>query len=162
MVPSKILPGIFTLSSDAEQPIDDDGSFNLYWTVSSDADNYSLYESNSFILEIDENVTLLEEGLQSDPYPIQKIESGTYYYLAVAFNENGNKSSNSISVEVEITPDITDPPQEFELLIDAETPKDSDGNFTLTWTDSLYAENYSLYESSTFISEIDENLTLLA
>ncbi|MFX1478123.1 MAG: SBBP repeat-containing protein [Promethearchaeota archaeon] len=38
-------------------------------------------------------------------------------------------------------------PDEFELISDAENP-DSDGNFSLTWFESLDADNYSLYQSS--------------
>jgi hypothetical protein len=41
-----ILPGLFSILSDADDP-DTDGNFNITWTLSAYADNYSLYVSSS-------------------------------------------------------------------------------------------------------------------
>lgn len=113
--PPKILPGFFILDSDADQPIDDDGAFSLSWTASSNANNYSLYESSSLISEINENVVLLVDGLENDPYPLQKNHNGTYYYIVVAFNTNGNRSSNCLEIIVRIP---TEPNQNGGSSID--------------------------------------------
>ncbi|MHA2009998.1 MAG: FG-GAP repeat domain-containing protein [Promethearchaeota archaeon] len=53
-----------------------------------------------------------------------------------------------------------EPPSSFELYSSAENP-DLDGNFTIIWTYSERAENYSIYEHSSYISEINNSLTLL-
>ena len=52
-------------------------------------------------------------------------------------------------------------PEPFTLSSDAEDP-DDDGTFTLSWTESIGTESYSVYEHSSFITEITEDLILLA
>ncbi len=52
-------------------------------------------------------------------------------------------------------------PRPFTLSSDAETP-DTDGAFTLTWTNSASADNYYVYRHSSYITEINGDLTLLA
>lgn len=145
----------FTLTTDADIP-DLDGSFNLIWTDSLYADNYSVYFSNSYITEINSSVTLLADQNATSPYLISGLTNGTYYFIIVAFNEFGNTSSNCIPVEVKLFP-----PYSFTLTTDADIP-DLDGSFNLTWTDSLYAENYSIYFYNGFITEINSSVTLLA
>jgi hypothetical protein len=106
------LPGSFSLDSDADLPVETNGAYNLTWTASTNADNYSIYESCSEIVEINESVDLIAEGLQDTSYPVIKTDNGTYYYRAVAFNEEGNYTSNCISVEVEIPPTSSETPSE--------------------------------------------------
>jgi len=52
-------------------------------------------------------------------------------------------------------------PGPFTLSSDAEDP-DSDGIFTLSWTESDEADSYSVYQHSSFITEITGELILLA
>lgn len=55
---------------------------------------------------------------------------------------------------------LIESPGAFILSSDAGTP-DPDGNFTLSWTPSPRANNYSLYQHSVYITEINDSLTLL-
>ncbi|MFX1259397.1 MAG: Loki-CTERM sorting domain-containing protein [Promethearchaeota archaeon] len=145
----------FTLTTDADIP-DLDGSFNLIWTDSLYVDNYSLYFSDSYISEINSSVTLLADQNATSPFLIFGLTNGTYYYIIVAFNEFGNTNSNCLPVEVKLFP-----PYPFTLTTDASIP-DLDGSFNLTWTDSLYADNYSVYFYDSYITEINSSATLLA
>ncbi len=154
-------PGPFSLVSDAQTPIDEDGMFTLSWDDSSNVDTYTIYKSNKYISEINDTLDVIAEDVQDTSYPIQETQNDTYYYIVVAFNDDGNESSNCISVEVEIPYGKDDHPLSFELTTDAELPIDSDGNFNLTWTRSLNANNYSLYKSVDFITEINENVEFL-
>jgi len=96
-----ILPGPFTLSSDAGSP-DTDGSFTLTWTPSNFADNYSLYVYSSLITEINGSLTLLLDEVTDLSYGASGYSDGTYYFLVVAKNGNGNTNSNNVIVNVEI------------------------------------------------------------
>ena len=92
---------LFTLSSNADTP-DIDGKFNLTWSLSTGADNYSIYEYNSTISEYHSDLTLIDEGVVVLEYEIIGRKSEIYYYMVIAFNETGNTTSNCISVTVEI------------------------------------------------------------
>ena len=52
------------------------------------------------------------------------------------------------------------PPGTFDLDSNADD-LDQDGNFTLSWTNSLRADNYSLYQYSSYITAFNESLNLL-
>ena len=98
------LPGSFTLTSTADDP-DPDGAFNLDWTASSLAENYSIYFHNSPITNSNINdATLLSSGYTDLQYSISGLTNGTYYYAILAFNEYGQELSNCIFVVVEIHP----------------------------------------------------------
>ncbi|GAI91027.1 unnamed protein product [marine sediment metagenome] len=53
------------------------------------------------------------------------------------------------------------PPGDFELSTNAGTPSDNDGNFDLTWESADGALTYSVYQYSSYITEINGSLTLL-
>jgi len=152
-------PGTFILSSDAGSP-DVDGNFTLIRTSSSEANNYSIYQYSSYITEINGSLTLLEEETSAFLLPLTGYSSGTYYFIGVAFNDFGNSTSNCINVTVAIPPPPPGPPGAFTLSSNAGNP-DDDGNFTLTWTSSSEANNYSIYQYSSDITEINGSLTLL-
>ncbi|MFX1571398.1 MAG: extracellular solute-binding protein [Promethearchaeota archaeon] len=149
-----LVPGSFTLTSDADDP-DPDGAFNLIWTTSEGADNYSLYTYHNHITKINQSLTLLANQNATSPYPISGLLNGTYYYVVVAYNESGYRLSDCINVTVQIML-----PGSFILTTNADTP-DTDGSFSLTWTASSEADNYSLYTYQSYISEINQSLTLL-
>jgi len=149
-----LMPGIFTLTSDADDP-DLDGSFNLNWTASEEAVNYSLYTHNSTITEINGTVILLDSGLTNLSYTFDNMNNGTYFYLLVAFNAYGNSSSNCLQVNVQRLP-----PGPFILSTTAGTP-DIDGIYYLNWTSSNYALNYSIYNHTSYITDINGTLDLL-
>ncbi|MHA1241046.1 MAG: Loki-CTERM sorting domain-containing protein [Promethearchaeota archaeon] len=151
---SPILPGLILINSDADDP-DADGNFNVTWSPSSYADNYSLYMSSSLITEINGSLTLLLDEITDLSYEASGYSDGTYYFLVVAKNGNGNTTSSNLMVTVEIPI-----PEPFTLFSDAGSP-DANGDFNLTWTASNLADNYSLYVYSSLITDINGSLTLL-
>ena len=147
-------PEYFTLSSDAGAP-DPDGSFNLNWTISVGADNYSIYTHDSLITDINDSITLLHEGLTNYSVPISGLSQGDYYYIAVAYNETGYYESNCLKITAIYSP------SSFTLSSDADAP-DIDGLFNLNWTASDWADNYSIYMHTSSITEINGSLTTIA
>jgi len=146
----------FELFSDAGTPVDIDGNYIMNWTESFKAHNYSLYRDDKFIVEINNNLTLLDDGITNFLYSETNIPHDTiYYYIAIAFSEYGNKTSNCIRVEVSKIP------IPFDLTSNADSP-DTDGIFTLNWTDSLYVDSYTIFFSQDYITEIDEVVSLFA
>jgi hypothetical protein len=150
-------PGTFTLSSNAGTP-DSDGDFSLLWGISARADSYSVYSHSSYITEINGSVTLLTSGITSTNLPLSGYSNGTYYFIVVANNTYGETLSNCEEVIVAI---LKFPPEDFFLSSTAEIP-DPDGNFNLDWTYSIGADNYSVYRHSSYITEINGSVTLLA
>lgn len=156
-------PGNFSLSSDADNP-DLDGNFTLSWSHSEDANNYSIYQHSSYISEINASLTLVKEGISQNNYTLNNYTlnnylNGTYYFIIRATNLVGSTLSNCTSVNISI-PAPPKPPGNFTLSSHAGTP-DDDGNFTLFWSESIRAENYSVYQYSNFISEINSSVDLL-
>ena len=146
-------PGDFTLEHDADNP-DYDGKFNLNWTDSGGADNYSVYMSNSPIIYISKKFDLLAYQTATSPFPIS-LKQGDYYFSVVAYNKSGETMSSK-DVHVAIPG-----PGSFNLYTDADDP-DTDGEFNLIWTSSERADNYSVYYYNKMIIEINESLTLLS
>jgi branched-chain amino acid transport system substrate-binding protein len=149
------LPRDFVLDSDADDP-DRNGAFNLNWTNSVGADNYSLYMSNETITYISEKHTLLAEQSAISPFPISGLKTGEYYFVAIAYNETGQKFSNNLHITVQLPI-----PGNFTLSTTANDP-DEKGAFNLTWTDSDGADNYSIYIYNQFITEINNSINNLA
>jgi len=86
---NRFTPKMFFLESDSGG-FDADGTFTLTWTVSQNADNYTLYQ----------NGVILAEGLTVREYNITDISPGTYKFYVKAFNINGEVDSNTIKVIV--------------------------------------------------------------
>ncbi len=131
------LPSEFTLACDKTNPIPD-GSFNLSWSEALDAQNYSLYRYDNPITQINDSLDEIIRGNTNRTYSFNNYAEGTYYFIAVAFNRYGNTSSNCIQVVVQSVPG------EFTLFEHTEDP-DNDGSVNLTWTESIGADNYSIY-----------------
>ncbi|MFX1281838.1 MAG: ABC transporter substrate-binding protein [Promethearchaeota archaeon] len=149
-----ILPGPFTLSSTAGSP-DDDGIFDLTWSSSSSADNYTVYEYNQYISVINGSLTVLADETPDLNLPLSGYSTGNYYFIVVAHNEYGDMLSNCIQVVI-----ISNAPGPFLLLTTAQNP-DEDGEFDLVWTSSSGTDTYSVFEYKFFITEINGSLTLL-
>ncbi len=98
-------PDNFALSSNAESP-DDDGSFDLLWTESLRAINYSVYQHSNYITDINISLTLVDEGLTNILLNLSEYESGPYYFIVEAFNDYGSTLSNNVFVEVQIPSDV--------------------------------------------------------
>ncbi len=89
------------LLTDAGDP-DLDGCFNLTWSKSIGADNYSLFISNRFITEIDENLTILLDKSTLLNYQMYIHNNDDYYFIVAAYNESGYTYSNCIKVVTEL------------------------------------------------------------
>ncbi len=147
-------PRNFTMSSTAGTP-DYDGKFNLTWTDSEGADNYSIYMSDNPFTYISKKFDLLAYQTASPPFQMS-LKKGDYYFRVVAYNETGETmSSNDFHVNIP-------GPGPFLLTDNAVKPTDTDGNFDLIWTDSLRANNYSVYRHISKITTINDSLTLFA
>jgi len=138
-------PSEFDLSSDTSS-LDADGTFTLSWTESIDADNYSVYQSNNYITQIDGSVSHLEIGNTNRTHLVTNLAEGPYYFMVVAFNIYGNTSSNNLHVTVQY------PPGNF-VLDQPDPPFNTDGIITLSWASSINADNYSIYRSTTSITD---------
>jgi WD40 repeat protein len=152
------LPEDFSTSIVADDP-DTDGAFNLYWSESVNADNYSIFHYDKYIEQINASLDLVEGGITEpyefdNQYPISGIATGTHYYRIVAYNEYGYTVSYCRSVIVSL------PPGDFLLTSSADDP-DLDGQFNLNWDSSTDADNYSVYEHSSFITEVNYTLDLI-
>jgi hypothetical protein len=73
---------------------------------------------------------------------------------------NSYQGLNDLTENFAILFSYTVPPSDFELSTNAGTPDDN-GNFDLTWESAAGAVSYSVYEYSSYITEINGSLTLL-
>jgi PKD repeat protein len=96
------LPGPFTLSTNATNP-DTSGFFVISWTPSPNARNYTLYLFSKPITTINGSLTMISNGLTNASYFVSMLVNGTYYYAMVAYSEDGNTTSNCVSVVVQIS-----------------------------------------------------------
>jgi len=147
------IPTSFKLATDADS-YDTDGAFNLSWTESYDADNYSLYQYDKEITKINGSIEEIVSGNTNRTYLITNLDRGTYYYKVVAFNQYGNYSSNSISVVVQF------PPDSFNL-IQPDPMIDTDGIIFLSWSNSIGALNYSIYVNTVYIDNFNNKGNLI-
>ncbi|KKL09196.1 hypothetical protein LCGC14_2568260, partial [marine sediment metagenome] len=108
------------------------------------SDSYELYINN----------TLYKDKITDNSYVMNNLETNDYKMFVTAINEEGQYNSNEVVIIVRRIP------SSFSLTTDVTTP-DNDGTFELSWTKSLYASYYVLYNSSSFISEINASLLIL-
>jgi hypothetical protein len=97
-----------------KQVTEDSVKLILKWNHSQFSQNYSIYHADFFISEINESVSLLEEGitpeiiLEEYQYELKDWDPGTYYFTMVAFNRFFNCSSNCVGAEIEQTAEEED------------------------------------------------------
>ncbi|MFX1345068.1 MAG: ABC transporter substrate-binding protein, partial [Promethearchaeota archaeon] len=113
---SRLVPGPFVLNSDAGTP-DTNGDFNLAWTLSDGAINYTVYQYDNYITAINGSLTLLANEITDLTLPLNGYSNGIYYFIVVAHNEYGDTLSNCISVVVSLPL-----PGAFTLVSTAGTP----------------------------------------
>ena len=94
-------PYSFTLSTNATDP-DTDGIFDLEWTSSEKAKNYSVYEYSSYITEFNNSLTLITLETTNMAHHLSGYSTGIYYFITVAKNNYGITLSNCIIVTVGI------------------------------------------------------------
>ncbi|MFX1569230.1 MAG: ABC transporter substrate-binding protein [Promethearchaeota archaeon] len=146
-------PGVFYLNCTAENP-DYDGKFNLTWTNSAGADNYTVYMSDKPMTYISKNFETFDTyQTASSPYSMY-FTKGEYYFRVVAYNKTGETMSSEVHVSVP-------GPGPFSLSHKAGDP-DTDGKFDLIWTTSERADNYSIIRYSKSIIDINNSLTFVA
>ncbi|MBD3228305.1 MAG: hypothetical protein GF329_08950, partial [Candidatus Lokiarchaeota archaeon] len=97
-------PGSFNLTTTAGSP-DADGKITLNWTDSANADSYILYTYSKNITEVNSSLTVVADGLTNKSYIIDDLTNGTYYYAVLAKNSDGQELSNSVKVDVSISPE---------------------------------------------------------
>ncbi len=109
-------PTSFTLSTNAGSP-DSDGVFDLVWTESGGAYNYSAYNHSSYISVINSSVTLIQDGLTIPSLIQTGYTNGTYYIVIEAVNEFGSVLSNCVSIEVQLpyVPQVLQTPSGFSI-----------------------------------------------
>jgi len=88
---SQNLPGSFILDIDS-----DAGAFNLSWTGSKGADNYSVYMSNKKITYINKELDLLAYQTSTSSLSISGLKEGDYYFTVVAYNKTGETMSSNV------------------------------------------------------------------
>ncbi|GAG82136.1 unnamed protein product, partial [marine sediment metagenome] len=124
----KYSPEPFFLESDAGE-FDTDGTFTLTWTISQNADNYTLYQ----------NGEILAEGLTVTEYNITDLSPGTYEFYVKAFNINGEVDSNTIKVIVKFLLHIDGNLDFHQIAIENNFAGDGSLN------DPYVIENYEIY-----------------
>jgi len=96
-----LLPYSFTLSTNATDP-DTDGIFDLEWTSSEKAKNYSVYEYSTYITEFNNSLTLITLETTNMAHHLSGYSTGIYYFITVAKNNYGITLSNCIIVTIGI------------------------------------------------------------
>ena len=91
--------------------------------------------------------------------PLWHYRTGTYVN-SVDISSNGMYSVGGSDEGIHFFQNLG-PPSSFILSSDAEYP-DSDGEFNLNWDAAENAYNYSVYQHSSFITEINESLIIIA
>jgi surface protein len=146
-------PGNTTISTDAGNP-DRDGSFTISWTETYVTTNYTLYTHTSPITDVNESLTVLLNESAELSYDVIDASHETHYYAILGRNPHKDILSDSFVVFVDRSPGV------FTLSTDATLP-DLDGIFSLTWTASELADNYTIYQHSSPITEINSSITKL-
>ena len=125
----------------ANETISNDGTLMLNWTSSTFADNYSIYQNSTFLVS----------GLTNNSYFISGLTNNSYTYTVVAFNTYGNATSNAVAVIVQRIP--------VAFTLSANPLTSTNGTIALSWTQSQFAVNYTIYAN---ISLIASGLTSLS
>ncbi|MFA5771744.1 MAG: hypothetical protein WC974_03330, partial [Thermoplasmata archaeon] len=112
-----------------------DGNYTINWTSSAYAAGYILYKNDVQIANT--TYTYL---------PSVNIPNGTYRYKVAAWNENGT-SANSTEITVTVSILAIQPNLPSAPSIATTSYTDSDGNYTINWTASVYADKYILEEN---------------
>jgi hypothetical protein len=105
-------PTSFTLTSEADIPVDTDGTFELVWTHSEFALNYTLFMSDSPISIINDSIQELYNFTPQFEWPTYRynlchclgtgLTNGTYYFKVIASNQYGYSTTECLEVEVGI------------------------------------------------------------
>lgn len=122
------------------------------------ADNYSIYEYRTNIIQINNSLNIIENGIRNPfegntPYIVSGLSSGKYYIRVIAYNQYGYTLSSQVDSPVIVSLS----PGDLKLSSTAEDP-DPDGIFTLDWNNSNDAESYTVFKCSNYINKINGSL----
>jgi len=127
----------------------------LEWTISSSADNYTLYRHSSTINSSNLNSATLVKTVTGNSTTDTVSGLGRWFYAVIATNETGSSDpSNSPYIDVQSSPFAPDTPT---LTILTSSPTIS-YDIALEWTASIGADNYTLYRHTSEITLINLNL----
>ncbi|MFX1590060.1 MAG: ABC transporter substrate-binding protein, partial [Promethearchaeota archaeon] len=145
-------PGTFALSSDAGTP-DDDAIFNLTWTTSDGAINYTVYQHSDYITVINESLTILADGIADLNITLSGYSDGTYYFIVVAYNQYGDTLSNCHQVDVLATKSLT------ITIPDSFSSWEIGTSQYINWTSTGVISNVKmeLYKDDVYVMEITLN-----
>lgn len=84
---------------------DNNGEVFINWHESEDATGYRIYRNTSWINDFDPSLTLVADVATNATYTDTVPSNGTYYYVVVAYNDDGNSSISACeSIFVVIEP----------------------------------------------------------
>ncbi|MCF2141913.1 MAG: S8 family serine peptidase [Candidatus Lokiarchaeota archaeon] len=76
----------------------------INWTTNPNTDNYTLYQYNSMIYEINESLTLIADEIRNSSFLYSPFTNGTFYFVILARNQTGVNMSNVIQIIIEPIP----------------------------------------------------------
>lgn len=80
---------------------DDDGLFDLIWSESAEANNYSIYYSEDSITELSEDLICLAYQNATIPFAVNMSQVNGYrYFITVAHSESGDTPSDYIRIQI--------------------------------------------------------------
>ncbi|MFX1481453.1 MAG: hypothetical protein ACFFCI_25520, partial [Promethearchaeota archaeon] len=134
---------------------DNDGDINLDWDDVPFADSYTVYRYSSFISELNGSVITLGTVIYSSYDDLDLLE-GTYYYVVTSTNGTGTSDiSNCESVVVDL------PGPDAPVLPAIMPNPDNDGVIILDWDDVPFADSYTVYRYTSYITELNGSITNL-
>lgn len=89
----------FILSSTADSP-DSDGNYTLLWVTSFETDNYTIYEYDGYIVNINNSLNVLLYNIPEQYINIINKTDGIYYYIIKTTFEDVDTLSNCIKIVV--------------------------------------------------------------
>jgi len=84
------------------------GGIQLIWGSSEGAVNYSVYQYDQYIIEINNSIIKIAEDISNCFLYIYGLKSGVYYFKVVAKNNFGNSTSNCIQIILTLSSPSTD------------------------------------------------------
>ncbi|UYP44744.1 hypothetical protein NEF87_001029 [Candidatus Lokiarchaeum ossiferum] len=128
---------------------DHDGNVEVDWNSVDEADEYFIFRSTSTIASVEGMDPIAERSSSSTYFNDDNLPDGTYYYVVVACNHNGNSSiSNCESVQV-----INTPPEAPRLSSFYPNP-DHDGRVEVDWDYASDTQDYYVFRSISFITSV--------
>ena len=101
-------------------------------------------------------MNVIATGATNNSVLISNYPDDTYYFVVVANNTVGGTLSNNLMVQI-----VHSKPGPFTLNSPNAGTPDDDGAFTLTWSQAEGAKNYTVYQYTSMITEINGSLKVV-